>query len=118
MITINPINIPYGLTPRETAAAVINTIIQQKILLPSGKSPKSEWAGIVDGILDARLWGYNSQFGEGGVRTTKTLQGWYVESITNDIVTLGFKSRDYYMSVLFQPEGNMLVPKILVYSHS
>jgi len=114
MRDINPIVIPDGLTQRETAAAVVNTIIQRKIIPASGKSPKSEWAGIVDGLLDARVWNYNSQYGEGSTRTTRTLQGWYVESISNDVVTLGFKNRDYYMSVRFQPESTMLVPKIVV----
>jgi hypothetical protein len=113
MSTINPIIIPDGLTQKETAAAIVNTIVKTTIKQPSGLTPRNNWEAIVDGILDARVWGYQSQFGQGGTRTTIVNRGWYVESINKDIVTLGYKQRRYYLSVRLEPAGDSLVLKIL-----
>jgi len=114
MTTINPIIVPDGLTARESAAAIVHSIIN---IIPEGKpigkARVETWAAMVDGMLDARAWAQHSKFKASTGSTTIVKQGWYVESISNNIVTLGFKNRAHYMSVRFQPDGDKLLPQIL-----
>jgi len=109
---MNPVLIPSGLDAREVKAAMVQAIMQKDIAPVQGAAPNA-WAGMVDSLLSARVWGYQSQFNS---RTARAVASWYVESIDPASVTYGYKRGQYYMSVRYEIDiaARRIIPKVLL----
>ncbi|MDF9827463.1 hypothetical protein M2447_001556 [Ereboglobus sp. PH5-10] len=100
--SVSRVQIPNGLTTREATAALVQTLNEKLPIDDQGKN----WERIVDSLLSARVWGYESQFNPRG-------SGWYVENVNSDSVTYGYKRRRHYMRVKYEVRENEIVPTII-----
>lgn len=107
---IKPILIPTGLDFRDARAAMVQTIAQKDIPTAQQDGPTNAWQGIVDELLRARVWGYQSQFRD---TASRNLRSWFIESVEKDAVVFGCKVRRHYMSVRMAVAEGKITPQVV-----